>query len=212
MHDSDLARRARAALAEARDATLLIQRPDGPAHLASAVVLHENGGRPRLVCEAGSSVRTAAQSGRRAILRVADGTDGSAATFTGPLAVEAIETIDGCAFYIIGMRLRSVFVAQREIALDAYIECDADLLEHYAQRLRSHTNGTHAGELRRVVARWEGLPESEIAAAHLAEIDPARTVIEWVDSRGSHSRGLDFPKLARSAVELSQALRAQLRR
>jgi aromatic ring-cleaving dioxygenase len=214
-----LARRARTALIEAREATLLIQGVSGPAQRTGAVLLHEDAGRPRLMCHADSPVRIAAHGARAAILTVA--CDGAAtAVFAGELAVGAIETVDGIPHYVIGLELSSLFVEQptgdsvrrHAVPLEVYFDGGHDALAQYAGRLRTHTNTAHAAQLRALVAGRTGQHERGIAAARLSEIDQRGAVLEWVDEQGAHERQLCFPRDARTPGELSLAVRAVLGR
>jgi uncharacterized protein DUF2470 len=212
-----LARQARAALAEATSATLLV---DGLGHCAGelAVTLHEHDGRPQLICDTGSPVGAAARTGRSALLSVAPARE-TTVVFAGTLTLDAVQEIDGVDVDLIGLRLRAVLIErdrtsgpmqQYELPLDVYFAHAGDVVAQYAARVLAHTNGAHREHVRRFVARRAGAPEPAIADAWVTALDRHGVQVAWVDEQGAHTVRADFSAPAATSAQLALALRDQL--
>jgi hypothetical protein len=98
-----LARRARALLADALDATLLIHEVGRLSAGGPSVVLHDRDGLPTFFCDPGSVVARAAHRRRYAILTVSDSAGGGAESVMlgGSLAHIGVEWVDGVGVDIV---------------------------------------------------------------------------------------------------------------
>jgi hypothetical protein len=218
-----LARGARQTLADARNATLLVEGigrlPD-----AADIVLHDMDGRPRFYCPAGSSLTTAAGAGCPAVLSVAGDTPaaGRSVVFIGHLAVVGTEHIDADRVDIVELRLTSVIVEQddpdapnvvtHQIPLAHYHRSTVDPLIAGAERIRRHTNGHHPDRLREFVAARTQSPAGAIVDAWIASLDASGADIAWIDVDGTHQARLPFAPPATDPADLAGRLRAQLDR
>jgi hypothetical protein len=215
-----LARGARQTLADARNATLLVEGigrlPD-----AAHILLHDQDGRPRFYCPAGSSLTTAAGAGCPAVLSVAGDTP-TQVVFVGHLAVVGTEHIDAERVDVVELRLTSVIVEQddpsapnivtHQIPLAQYHHLPVDPLIAGAERIRRHTNGHHGDRLREFVAARTQSPVSAIADARIAALDASGADVAWIDVAGTHQARLRFTPPAVSPADLAGRLRAELDR
>jgi hypothetical protein len=218
----ELARRARAALAEAHSVTLLIQGIGRNAVNAPTVVLHDKNGDPTFLCEAGSPVTPAARRGCPALLSIAlDGADGNLSVLLcGRLVRLGVERVDGVPVDIVGLEPERVLVecddpeqaavVQYCVPLELYRDAAPDPLVDCAARIVAHTNESHQAQLRQCVARRMRVPVGEIAGVTLAELGPDAALLQWVDAQGSHTMRLRFPARATKPDELAGLLRMRL--
>lgn len=215
----ELARRARAALADARAVTLLIH---GAGRVPASVLLYDDAGQPTFVCSPGSPVVAAGRTSPAALLRVPLGDEPVPASVMlyGRLVEVGTEEVDGARVSVVRLQLGRVLiehddpdeltVIQREVPLDLYRQIDPDALDAGAARILRHTNSAHRAELRLRAARLADRPEGEIAEATLTGLDRRGAVLQWVDLDGAHERRLPFGTAVETVGQLAVLLREQL--
>lgn len=215
----ELARQARAALANARAVTLLIH---GAGRVAASVLLYDDAGQPTFVCSPGSPVTAAGRHSPAALLRVplADGPAPATVLLYGRLTEVGAEDVDGSRVEVVRLNLGRVLIeyddpdapgaTQREVPLDRYRRADPEALSAGAARILRHTNASHRAELRRCAARLGGRPEREIAEATLTTLEPDRAVLQWLDVDGAHVRALPFGTRVETVGQLAVRLRERL--
>lgn len=221
---ADLALRARTALADARTVTLLIQGVGRVTADSPTVLLHDKEGLPMFLCEPGSPVSPAARRGCAAMLsvaapRVAD--DDLTVLVCGQLCRQGAEDVDGVLVDVIALQLRTVVVeldegghgiVQYEVPLELYRRATPDTMRCYAARILHHTNDAHQTQLRRCVARRNGMLFDHVLAASLAAVDALGAQLHWVGEEGAHTMSLRFPRPARDAADLAAMLREGIAR
>ncbi|WP_375478360.1 DUF2470 domain-containing protein [uncultured Jatrophihabitans sp.] len=227
--DHALARHARQALTSASAATLYVGASAGGRSSAgdscpgsgsvADVVLYEDSGLPRLLCEPTSSVARAAGESRQAALGVrCCQRPGCPRTvmFAGALVVVGCEDVDGEPVRVVGLELRRVAILRAGVAplvvpLATYLEsADGDGLLDVAAALVEHANSQHAASLRAAAARLAGASPAAVAAARLEHLDAAGLEIGWVTLAGAHRAHVKFDRPATDPQSLAAQLRTTL--
>ena len=214
-----LAERARWALTEGKDATLLVAGLGELGAVGAEVLLHDHGGQPVFVCPSTPDVLSG--SGRTALLSVTGDLGGPVpvrVVFTGRLSV-LDEQSDPDAV-ILGLALTHVAVAtadltpgpvvQQVIPLELYWQAVLDPLGEHADSIVRHTNRHHEAQLRKFAATQSGVPSVRIAAAALTRLDRGGAQLIWIDLDGAHDLDVPFPRPADSPEALGHLLRERL--
>ena len=214
-----LAGRARWALTEGEDATLLVAGLGELGAIGAEVLLHDHGGQPVFVCP--STPEVLSGSGRTALLSVTADLGGPApvrVVFTGQLSV-LDEQSDPDAV-ILNLALTQVAVAtadltpgpvvQQVIPLELYWQTVPDPLAEHADSIVRHTNRHHESQLRDFAAAQSGVPSDHIAAAALKRLDLGGALLIWIDLDGAHELDVPFPRPADSPEALGYLLRERL--
>jgi hypothetical protein len=236
---SEIARRARRALAGAETATLLIQGIGRFGPVDPAVVMQDDNGRPMFWCEPTSAIATAAGQRRSAMLTVpSPGADEfQTVVIAGRLAITRVVHLeDGAEVNLIALTPTQVFVehddhsnprvVQYEIPLELYTSSEPGALDSghsdsdeagpeafttFAAGILEHTNSDHQHELRHFIAGRRDIPISLIAGVSLVELDCHGAQLRWVDAVGAHQTAIVFAEPATTPNELSYLLGAYLR-
>lgn len=224
-----LARHARRALAATRGGTLVIEhlsRLGGDPDAGFEVLLYEDSGEPRFLCEDGSPLARAAAGGHRALLDIGCCRRSGCrrqVRFGGALRLVATEDADGVPVHVVGLDLSTVCVCQPDgarvrLPLDGYRAAlapaaetvgEQDLLA-YAERVTRHTNAAHGVALRAAAAALAGCPADDVIAAELADLTEQGYALGWITADGADSAAVSFARAARGPGELAALLRASL--
>ena len=215
-----LAGRARWALTEGTDATLLVAGLGELGAVGAEVLLHDHCGKPVLVCP--STTQALWGAGRTALLSVATDLGGPAPVrviFTGQLSFLEEQQPDSDTV-ILALALTQVVLAtaeltpgpvvQQVIPLELYWQAVPDPLAEQADSIVRHTNRHHEPQLRDFPAEQIGVPSDRIAAAALARLDRAGALLTWIDLDGAHELDIPFLRQADSPQALGCLLREHL--
>ncbi len=208
------ARLAREALAEGRDATLLL-RGDVVAEGDAPLYLHDRQGCPTFVCTQDCSLLR--HAGQAALLRLAVPANPQLTVVLGGRIQAAAQP--GCTEHLlVELDVEQVVIHDAPgrgrpivVPLETYHRADPTPPCRFIAQTVEHTNERHLHELRRLVARRTGRPPKEIAAASLVTVDWHGCTMMWIDADGAHTLRLPFGATATDAATLRRELHRQLR-
>jgi hypothetical protein len=221
---TELARRARAVMSDARAITLMIGGVGRICPADPAVLLHDRDGHPTFLCQSGSPVTPAATRRCPAVLSVIGCDESGTAlsvTVTGRLARLGTEDRAEELVDVVGLTPAAVWVEeddpamhhvlQRAVPLDLYASAAPDALGRWARRMTTHAAQAHQGQLRTFVAVKIGVPIGAVAGVTMTALGAFGAQLQWVDAAGSHCLELTFDQPAHTPAELAERLRSALR-
>ncbi len=208
------ARLAREALAEGRDATLLL-RGEEVAEGDAPLYLQDRQGCPTFVCTRTCSLL--AHAGQAALLRLAAPGNPQLTVVIGG-RIRAVGRPGRAEHRLVELDVEQVVVHDSRgrarpivVPLETYRQADPKPPCRFISQTVEHTNERHLHELRRLVARHTGRPAKDIAGASLVTIDWRGCTLMWIDEDGAHTLRLPFEAPATNAATLRRELHRQLR-
>lgn len=201
LDDDVLAERARTTLAAADVATVVGPTP-------TRVAVRDRDGEPELT-EVPDALREQIGRGRRTTVVVSPRLDDGVWLVLDGRLVERDDAVV--------LAVEAVWVGcphghghARPLDLDAYATAVPDALRAAMPRLVEHTNAGHGAELRELARRKLAVPEGDVAAASLCDLDAGGVTLRVVDLDGVTDLRLPFVRAALAPCELLGLLRLAL--
>lgn len=214
MSDPDcLAHQARRALATTTGGVLHVEGVGAPTH--DGILVYEEGGRPRFLCEPHEPLALAARAAPRAVLEAAAPAcrhSRRTVVLSGWLSVVGTAHADGRAVDVVELEIGTVHLevargnggrpARIEVPVPRYLAASPDPVADTARRVTDHLNTRHAHRLRGCAATRSGQAVEDILAAQVRDPDEYGLSLTWLDHSGGHTVRLRFGRAVRSPIEL----------
>jgi len=175
--------------------------------------LHDELGRPVLVCSLDETLALEAGSCVRVDLKVTSALPGEEAlALSGRLLWARRETCQCCwetrdvVAVEIGRALLESGTSTLPIDPRALLEPGLELNEGFFWRSQAHVNLAHAEELRDAVSARFDVSRASLIGAQLVGLDPSGVEIQWVTDAGARAERLPFPVLATTTDEVRTLL------